>query len=143
MRPEDILIVNDGSPFLKTIGLILADKGYRTCVTDSPLEALGELSRKYFRLVIVKLQGKTADSPALLNAVKDLNPEATLIILGEDAHLPSWSILSIALPRLRVDNDVSLDSPPPNLTGTPRRESVSLPSSLESFSLPRMFKEAP
>ena len=38
--------------------------------------------------MIVKLQGKTADSPALLNAVKDLNPEARLIILGEDARLP-------------------------------------------------------
>ena len=88
MRPEDILIVNDGSPFLKTIGLILADKGHRTCVTDSPLEALAELTRKYFRLVIVKLPGKTADSPALLNAVQDLNPEARLIILGEDARLP-------------------------------------------------------
>ena len=88
MRPEDILIVNDGSPFLKTIGLILADKGHRTCVTDSPLEALAELARKYFRLVIVKLQEKTADSPALLNAVKDLNPKARLIILGEDARLP-------------------------------------------------------
>ena len=88
MRPEDILIVNDGSPLLKTIGLLLAEKGHRTCVTDSPLEALAELSRKYFRLVIVKLQEKNADSPALLNAVKDLNPEATLIILGDDACLP-------------------------------------------------------
>jgi signal transduction histidine kinase len=88
LRPEDILIVNDGSPFLKTIGLILADKGHRTCVTDSPLEALAELARKYFRLVIIKLPGKTADSPALLNAVKNLNPEARLIILGEDARLP-------------------------------------------------------
>jgi signal transduction histidine kinase len=88
LRPEDILIVNDGSPFLKTIGLILADKGHRTCVTDSPSEALGELARKYFRLVIVKLPGNTADSPALLNAVKDLNPEARLIILGEDARFP-------------------------------------------------------
>jgi signal transduction histidine kinase len=88
LRPEDILIVNDGSPFLKTIGLLLADKGHRTCVTDSPLEALAELARKYFRLVIVKLPGKTADSPALLNAVKDLNPEARLIILGEDPRFP-------------------------------------------------------
>ena len=87
MRPEDILIVNDGSPLLKTIGLLLAEKGHRTCVTDSPLEALAELARKYFRLVIVKLQEKNADSPALLNAVKDLNP-ATLIILGDDACLP-------------------------------------------------------
>lgn len=88
MRPEDILIVNDGSTFLKTIGLILADKGHRTCVTDSPIEALAELTKKYFRLVIVKLPEKTADSPALLNAVKDLNPEARLIILGEDARFP-------------------------------------------------------
>ena len=88
MRPEDILIVNDGSPFLKTIGLLLADKGHRTCVTNSPSEALGELARKYFRLVIVKLQEKTADSLALLKAVKDLNPKARLIILGEDARLP-------------------------------------------------------
>ena len=38
--------------------------------------------------MIVKLQEKNADSPALLNAVKDLNPEATLIILGDDACLP-------------------------------------------------------
>ena len=88
MRPEDILIVNDGSPFLKTIGLILAQKGHRTCVIDSPLEALAELARKYFRLVIVKLQGKNADAPALLNAIKDLNPEARLIILGEDPCFP-------------------------------------------------------
>ena len=89
MRPEDILIVNDGSPFLQTIGLILAEKGHRTCVINSPLEALAELARKYFRLVIVKLQGKTTDSLALLNAVKDLNPEARLIILGEDARFPA------------------------------------------------------
>jgi signal transduction histidine kinase len=88
LRPEDILIANDGSTFLKTIGLILADKGHRTCVTDSSLEALAELARKYFRLVIVKLPGKTTGSLALLNAVKDLNPEARLIILGEDARLP-------------------------------------------------------
>lgn len=88
MKPEDILIVNDGSPFLKTIGLLLADKGHRTSVTNRPSEALGELARKYFRLVIVKVQAKTADSLALLKAVKDLNPKARLIILGEDACLP-------------------------------------------------------
>jgi signal transduction histidine kinase len=88
LRPEDILIVNDGSTFLKTLGLLLADKGHRTCVTDSPLEALTELTRKYFRLVIVKLPGKTADAPPLLKAVQDLNPEARLIILGEDARFP-------------------------------------------------------
>jgi len=88
MGPEDILIVNDDSPFLKTIGRILAEKGHRTCVTNSPLEALAELARKYFRLVIVKLQGNTADYPALLNAVIDLNPEARLIILGEGTLLP-------------------------------------------------------
>jgi signal transduction histidine kinase len=88
LRPEDILIINDGSPFLKTIGLILAQKGNRTCVTESPSEALAELTRKYFRLVIIKLQGKAVDAPALLNAVKDLNPKARLIILGEDAQLP-------------------------------------------------------
>ena len=65
MRPEDILIVNDGSPFLKTIGLILADKGHRTCVTDSPSEALAELARKYFRLVIVKLPGENHRLPGV------------------------------------------------------------------------------
>ena len=106
MRPEDILIVNDGSPFLKTIGLLLADKGHRTCVTDSPLEALAELTRKYFRLVIVKLPGKTADSPALLKAVQDLNPEARLIILGEDARLPLEAF------KLAVDDYILLPCRP-------------------------------
>jgi signal transduction histidine kinase len=88
LKPEDILIVNDGSPFLKTIGMILAEKGHRTCVTNNPSEARTELARKYFRLVIVKLLGKKADGPALLNAVQDLNPKARIIILGEDAHFP-------------------------------------------------------
>jgi len=106
LRPEDILIVNDGSPFLKTIGLLLADKGYRTCVTDSPLEAVEELTRKYFRLVIVKLSGKTADNPALLNAVQDLNPEARLIILGEDARLPLEAF------KLAVDDYILLPCRP-------------------------------
>jgi signal transduction histidine kinase len=106
LRPEDILLVNDGSLFLKTIGLILAEKGHRTCVTDSPLEALAELARKYFRLVIVKLQGKTTDSLALLNAVKDLNPEARLIILGEDARLPVEAF------QLEVDDYILLPCRP-------------------------------
>jgi signal transduction histidine kinase len=106
LRPEDILIVNDGSPFLKTIGLILADKGHRTCVTNSPSEALGELARKYFRLVIVKLQGKAAAAPALLMAVKDLNPKARLIILGNDAHLP------VEVFQLAVDDYILLPCRP-------------------------------
>jgi signal transduction histidine kinase len=106
LRPEDILIVNDGSPFLKTIGLILADKGHRTCVTNSPSEALGELARKYFRLVIVKLQGKAADCPALLSAVKDLNPKARLIILGNDARLP------VEVFQLAVDDYILLPCRP-------------------------------
>jgi signal transduction histidine kinase len=106
LRPEDILIINDGTPVLKTIGLLLVDKGYRTCVTDSPVEALTELARKYFRLVIVKLPGKTADSPALMNAVKDLNPEAKLIILGEDARLPVEAF------KLAVDDYILLPCRP-------------------------------
>ncbi|MDO9531349.1 MAG: ATP-binding protein, partial [Deltaproteobacteria bacterium] len=86
--------------------LLLADKGYRTCVTDSPLEALTELTQKYFRLVIVKLTGKTVDSPALLNAVQDLNPEARLIILGEDARLPLQAF------KLAVDDYILLPCRP-------------------------------
>jgi len=106
LKPEDILIVNDGSPFLKTIGLILADKGHRTCVTNDPLEARTELARKYFRLVIIKLQGKAVDAPALLNAVKDLNPKARLIILDEDARLPVETF------KLAVDDYILLPCRP-------------------------------
>ncbi len=106
MRAEDILIVNDGSPFLQTIGQILAEKGHRTCVTDSPLEALAELARKYFRLVIVKLQDKNAEALALLKAVQDLNPEARLIILGEDVRLPLEAF------KLAVDDYILLPCRP-------------------------------
>lgn len=88
MRREDILIVNDGTPFLKTIGRILEDRGHRTCVTDSPDDGLTELARKYFRLVIVKVNGRDADYLGLLRGVKDLNPEARLIILGVEGRLP-------------------------------------------------------
>ncbi len=50
MRPEDILIVNDGSPFLKTIGLILAEKGHRTSkVTAAIFYANPSLGEPMFR----------------------------------------------------------------------------------------------
>ncbi|HZK14543.1 MAG TPA: hypothetical protein VFC55_08475, partial [Desulfobaccales bacterium] len=47
-----------------------------------------------------------ADSPALLKAVQDLNPEARLIILGEDARLPLEAF------KLAVDDYILLPCRP-------------------------------
>lgn len=88
MRREDVLIIHDGTPFLQTIGQILASQGYRTSIADNAEDSLLELAEKYFRLVIVKLNGKESGYLAAMNLVKQLNPAAKLIVLGDGAPLP-------------------------------------------------------
>ncbi|MBM4286250.1 MAG: response regulator [Deltaproteobacteria bacterium] len=88
MRREDVLIINDGTPLLLTMGRILESGGCRTCVVDSPEDGLFELARKCFHLVIVKMEGNGRDSLTVLDMVKELDPEAKLIILGEETALP-------------------------------------------------------
>jgi K+-sensing histidine kinase KdpD len=46
------------------------------------------MARKYFDLVIVKLNGRQSDYLAALGMLPELNPEAKLIIMGEETRFP-------------------------------------------------------
>jgi len=88
MGTEKIILVNDGSPILQTIGEALESKGCSASVTDTAEDALEELSTRFFDLVIMKVNREQTDRLAVLNVVEELNPESRLIIVSEDACLP-------------------------------------------------------
>jgi ActR/RegA family two-component response regulator len=88
MIPEEILIVNDGSLLLKMIGGLLENKGYHLSLTDSPEEALVCLSTRNIVLVVIKMNGRQTDRLAMMHMVKELNVDAKLIVVGDQAHLP-------------------------------------------------------
>ncbi|MEW6386203.1 MAG: hybrid sensor histidine kinase/response regulator [Thermodesulfobacteriota bacterium] len=88
METEKILLVNDGSPILKTIGEALESKGCFASLTDTAEDALEELSQRYYDLVIMKLGLKHTDRLAVLNMIEELNPGTRLIIMSEEACLP-------------------------------------------------------
>jgi signal transduction histidine kinase len=89
MIAEEILIVNDGSLLLKMMGGLLEHKGYHLGLTDSPEEALARLSSRNIILVVMKLNGRQTDRLAVMRMVKEINPGAKLIVVGDQAHLPA------------------------------------------------------
>ncbi len=89
MIPEEILIVNDGSLLLKMVGGLLENKGYQISLTDSPEDALAQLSTRNIALAVIKLDGHQADRLAVLPMVKELNAGARLVIVGDKVGLPA------------------------------------------------------
>jgi signal transduction histidine kinase len=89
MVPEEILIINDGSLLLKMMAALLENKGYNLCLTDSPEEALVQLSTRNVTLAVIKVNGQQNDRLAVMHMVKELNGGTRLIVVGEQTHLPA------------------------------------------------------
>ncbi len=89
MLPEEILLINDGSPLLKMIRGFLENKGYLLMLTDSSEEALELLSSRNIMLVVMKINGRQNDRLALAHLVKELHSRAGLVIMGEARRLPA------------------------------------------------------
>jgi signal transduction histidine kinase len=89
MVPEEILIVNDGSLLLKMMAALLENKGYNLCLTDSPEEALVQLSTRNVSLAVIKIDGQQSDRLAAMHMVKELNDDTRLIVVGEQERLPA------------------------------------------------------
>jgi signal transduction histidine kinase len=88
MEQGNILVINDGSSVFYGMAGLLESKGFRTKVTETAAEALGTLSACWFDLVIMKLCSGQTDHVALLPRIKELCPEAKLIIMSDQAMLP-------------------------------------------------------
>ncbi len=89
MLPEEILLVNDGSPLLKTIRGLLENKGYLPSLTDSSDAALELLSSRNIMLVVMKINGRQDDRLALAHKLKEFHSRAGLVIMGEARRLPA------------------------------------------------------
>jgi signal transduction histidine kinase len=68
---------------------LLENKGYTLCLTDSPEEALVQLSTRNVTLAVIKVNGQQADRLAVMHMVKELNGGTRLIVVGQQTHLPA------------------------------------------------------
>jgi DNA-binding response OmpR family regulator len=88
MLRHEILLINDGSFLLRMMGRRLENQGYPTWVSDGPEQALEILSNYDFDLVVIKLTEEDAARLAVLQMIKDLCPEAKLVIISDSEFLP-------------------------------------------------------
>jgi DNA-binding response OmpR family regulator len=88
MQRNGILLINDGSFLLRMVARRLENNGYQTWVTDPPQQALEMLDNCDFDLVVMKLSEEDPGQLAVLNQVKELCPEAQLVIISDSEFLP-------------------------------------------------------
>jgi DNA-binding NtrC family response regulator len=88
MLRNEVLLINDGSFLLRMMARRLENKGYGTWSTDAPEQALEILSNYDFDLVVIKVAEEDADRLAVLQMVKELCPEAKLVIISDSEFLP-------------------------------------------------------
>ena len=88
MRHEDILVLNDGSPLLTLIGVLLKAQGHEVILTDQPKVALKICASHPLGLIVAKLNGDQIDRLEVLRMVKNLNPKVTIVVLSDGYGFP-------------------------------------------------------
>jgi two-component system, sensor histidine kinase and response regulator len=111
MARYDILLIGDGTTFLKTIGWVLDYKGFAVKVTASPEAALEALVKKNYDLVIAKLTTDDLESLDILKRAKRLNPEVKIMVVsGNNA-----AIFPLEAYEIEVDDYLLMPVSPPEL----------------------------
>ena len=82
-----ILIVDDTDSVRHAIGEILADEGYETATAASGAEALDELRRRTFELVILDLVLPDQDGLELLDALHEEYPELPVVVVSGQGNI--------------------------------------------------------
>jgi PleD family two-component response regulator len=88
MLRNQILLINDGSFLFRMMVRRLENQGYPTCITETPEEAMEFLSNCDFDLVVIRLAEEDVDRLAILPIIKDLCPNAKLVIISDSEFLP-------------------------------------------------------
>ena len=88
MLRNEILLINDGSFLLRMMARRLKNNGYSAWVNDFPEQAVEILSHYDFDLVAIKLSEEDAARLAILPMVKELCPEAKLVIISDAEFFP-------------------------------------------------------
>jgi PleD family two-component response regulator len=88
MLHNEILLINDGSFLLRMMGRRLENKGYPIWISEDPEQALEILSNYDFDLVVVKVSEEDGERLAVLQMIKELCPEARLVVISDSEFLP-------------------------------------------------------
>jgi signal transduction histidine kinase len=86
MAKYDILLVGDGTDLLRTIGWVLAYKGFAVKTTTSPEAALESLVKKNYDLVIGKLSVDDREVLDILERAKQFNPEVKVMVISANGE---------------------------------------------------------
>jgi CheY-like chemotaxis protein len=88
MIRTEILFINDGSFLLRMMARRLENKGYSTWISDVPEEAMEILSMYDVDWVVITLSEDDTARLAILPMVKELCPQAKLIVISNAEFLP-------------------------------------------------------
>jgi two-component system, sensor histidine kinase and response regulator len=89
MSSGSLLVVDDEPSVAVTMGAILEMDGYEVTISTSGADALGELQRKVYDLVLTDLRLDDADGLTIISEVCRLQPDTVSIILTGYASLES------------------------------------------------------
>lgn len=111
MAKDDILLIGDGTDFLKTMGWVLDYKGFAVKVTSSPEAALEALVKKNYDLVIAKLTADDRENLDILQRARRLNPEVKLMVVSGNND----AIFPLEAYQVDVDDYLLMPVNPPEL----------------------------
>ncbi|MEW6110174.1 MAG: response regulator [Nitrospirota bacterium] len=80
--PEKILIVDDDPDMLELLSMIITEKTpYEVVTTNNPLEVIDLAKKNKFDLIIADLKMPGMDGIELLDSIKKIDPNLTVIII--------------------------------------------------------------
>ncbi|MGD9877985.1 response regulator [Desulfococcus sp.] len=79
--PENILLIDDEKDFLDVMTERMEARGFEVSTSMSAKEALGMIKKGAYDAIILDLQMPGMDGIEALKAIKDIQPEAQIILL--------------------------------------------------------------
>jgi ATP-dependent Lon protease len=80
-KKYDLLVVDDEQIARTNLGYVLAKEGYRVEIAANGLEALSQLQKRRFDLVLTDLKMDKMDGNQLLEAAKQLDPDTQIVMI--------------------------------------------------------------
>lgn len=111
MTRYDILLVGDGTDFLRTVGWVLAYKGFGVKATVSPESALEALVKKNYDVVIGKLTADGREVLDILQRAKRLNPEVKIMVISANGE----AVLPLEAYEVEIDDYILMPVSPTEL----------------------------
>jgi len=111
MAKYDILLVGDGTDLLRTIGWVLAYKGFAVKTTTSPEAALEALVKKNYDLVIGKLVVDDREILDILARAKRFNPEVKVVVISANGE----AVFPLEAYELEIDDYILMPVSPAEL----------------------------